>query len=80
MWLIRFSIFRVREYRFHTNIFAIIVRCRFLFYSQLKFIAFCDKLNFISQILVKIFIPIKIKIKGFRFSYYNHVFSIIVMI
>ena len=39
-----------------------------------RFIALYDKFNFMVQILINIFRPIKIKIKNFGISYHNYIF------
>lgn len=74
-----FGVFYVFEYCLHAFIFTIIVHSRFLFYSQLQIHNVCDKINFMYQIIVNIFRQIKIKIKSFGLSYYNHMPSIINM-
>ena len=53
MWLIRFALFHVHEYCFHTYILTIIVQSHFLFYAQLKIhcFLFCLKIKFLILFL-----------------------------
>ena len=44
------------------------------FYPLLKIHCFYDRFNFMLEILINIFWPIKIKTKGSGMSYYNHIF------
>ena len=74
MLFIRFAVFRVHECCFQAYILTIIVQSHFLFSSQLKIIAFHNKLNFKLQFLINMFWEIEIKRKGFGISYHNHSF------
>ena len=74
MWFIRFSVLCVHEYCHHVYSLTITNQSLFSFYSHLNIFFFYYKFNFMLQILINIFWPIKIKIKSFRFCYENHVF------
>ena len=55
-------------------IWRTIVQSLFLVYSQLKIHCFLWEIQLMLQTLLSIFRSIKIKIKGFRISYRNHIF------
>ena len=68
MRLICFSVFCVYECCFYFYILTIIAQSRFLFYYQIKN-------HFVVQILINIFLPIKIKTNIFGISYCSYIFS-----